>query len=44
MGTFLVSFFTQVTGNSSFGVLSIAVLFIIGFFFLLLIPKKEATR
>ena len=44
MGTFLVSFFTQVTGNSSFGVLSIAVLFIIGFFFLLLIPKKEATQ
>lgn len=44
MGTFLVSFFTQVTGNSSFGVLSIAVLFIIGFFFLLLIPKKEAAR
>lgn len=44
MGTFLVSFFTQVTGDSSFGVLSIAVLFIIGFFFLLLIPKKEAAR
>ena len=31
LGTLLVSVFTQITGNSSIGVLSIAVLFIIGF-------------
>ncbi len=41
MGTFLVSFFTQVTGNSSFGVLSIAVLFVAGFLFLRAMPTKE---
>lgn len=40
MGTFLVSLFTQITGNASFGVLSIAVLFIIGFFFLCAMPKR----
>lgn len=40
MGTFLVSFFTQITGNSSLGVLSIAVLFIVGFIFLSAMPKK----
>ena len=42
MGTFLVSVFTQLTGNPSFGVLSIAVLFVIGFFFLRAMPAKEA--
>lgn len=42
MGTFLVSIFTQLTGNPSFGVLSIAVLFVIGFFFLRAMPAKEA--
>lgn len=31
MGTFLVSLFTQITGNASLGVLSIALLFIVGF-------------
>ena len=31
MGTLLVSVFTQVTGSSSYGVLSVAVLFVIGF-------------
>lgn len=40
MGTFLVSVFTQVTGNASFGVLSIAVLFVIGFILLCVMPKK----
>lgn len=40
MGTFLVSFFTQITGNSSLGVLSIAVLFVVGFIFLSAMPKK----
>ncbi len=38
MGTFLVSVFTQLTGNPSVGVLSIAVLFIVGFFFLWKMP------
>ena len=42
MGTFLVSVFTQLTGNPSFGVLSIAALFVIGFFFLRAMPAKEA--
>ena len=41
MGTFLVSVFTQITGNASFGVLSIAVLFIVGFFFLLAMPARN---
>ena len=41
MGTFLVSFFTQITGSTSFGVLSIAVLFILGFCFLLAIPDRR---
>ena len=41
MGTFLVSVFTQITGNASFGVLSIAVLFIAGFCFLCAMPKKS---
>lgn len=41
MGTFLVSVFTQLTGNPSFGVLSIAVLFVIGFFFLRAMPKRS---
>lgn len=41
MGTFLVSAFTQITGNSSFGVLSIAVLFAIGFALLARMPEKK---
>ena len=41
MGTFLVSVFTQLTGNSSVGVLSIAVLFVIGFVLLARMPEKE---
>lgn len=40
MGTFLVSVFTQLTGNSSIGVLSISILFIIGFIFLVRMPDK----
>ncbi len=40
MGTLLVSVFTQLTGNSSIGVLSIAVLFVIGFFLLWRMPEK----
>ena len=40
MGTFLVSVFTQMTGNSSIGVLSIAVLFLVGFALLAKMPEK----
>ncbi len=40
MGTFLVSVFTQITGNSSYGVLSIAVLFMVGFALLLRMPEE----
>ena len=40
MGTFLVSVFTQITGNSSIGVLSIAVLFLVGFALLAKMPEK----
>ena len=36
----LVSVFTQITGNSSIGVLSIAVLFIIGFVLMTKVPEK----
>ena len=41
MGTFLVSVFTQLTGNSSMGVLSIAVLFVLGFVLLWRMPEKQ---
>ena len=44
MGTFLVSAFTQLTGSSSFGVLSIAVLFVIGFLFLRAMPPMLGDR
>ncbi len=40
MGTFLVSVFTQITGNASFGVLSIAILFVVGFLLLWRMPQK----
>ena len=39
MGTFLMSFFTQLTGNASIGVLSIAALFVIGLVLLWKTPK-----
>lgn len=41
MGTFLVSVFTQLTGNASWGVLSIAVLFIVAFVLLKAMPNKD---
>lgn len=41
MGTFLVSIFTQLTGNASIGVLSIAVLFVVGFVLLLRMPAEK---
>lgn len=40
MGTLLVSVFTQITGNSSMGVLSISALFVIGFILLWRMPEK----
>ena len=42
MGTLLVSVFTQLTGSSSYGVLSVAVLFIIGFVLLWKMPEEAA--
>ena len=42
MGTLLVSVFTQLTGSSSYGVLSVAVLFIIGFVLLWKMPEGDA--
>lgn len=41
MGTFLVSAFTQMTGNPSVGVLSVAVLFVIGFVLMLRMPEES---
>ena len=38
MGTFFVSLFTQITGNPSAGVLSIAVLFVAGFILMARVP------
>lgn len=43
MGTFLVSFFTQLTGNSSIGVLSVAVLFVVGLVLLVRMPRESAV-
>lgn len=43
MGTLLVSVFTQLTGSSSYGVLSVAVLFIVGFV-LLWKMREEGAR
>ncbi|MEG0016414.1 MAG: MFS transporter [Gordonibacter sp.] len=40
LGTLLVSVFTQITGNPSVGVLSIAVLFVAGFVLLWKMPEK----
>ena len=42
MGTLLVSVFTQLTGSSSYGVLSVAVLFIVGFILLWEMPEEDA--
>ena len=42
MGTLLVSVFTQLTGSSSYGVLSVAVLFIVGFILLWKMPEGDA--
>ena len=42
LGTFLVATTTSITGNASFGVLSIAVLLIVALIFLLL--QKDPTQ
>lgn len=42
MGTLLVSVFTQLTGSSSYGVLSVAVLLIVGFILLWKMPEEAA--
>jgi UMF1 family MFS transporter len=41
MGTFLMSAFTALTGNSSLGILAITVLFVLGIVFLMMMPKEE---
>ena len=41
MGTFLVAFFTQVTGNASWGVLSIAILLVVGLVLLVRMPEPQ---
>lgn len=41
LGTGLVSAFTFLTGNPSLGVLSISILFVIGFFILLRVPDRR---
>ena len=44
MGTLLIAVVTQVTGNASIGVLSIALLLVIGLAFLLMIPKAQREQ
>ena len=41
MGTGLVSAFTFLTGNPSLGVLSISLLFIVGFVIMMRVPDKH---
>ena len=41
LGTGLVSIFTFLTGNPSLGVLSIAILFVVGFVILLKVPDRR---
>jgi len=44
MGTFLVAVFTQVTGNASYGVLSIAVLLVVGLVLLVRMPEPQPAQ
>lgn len=41
MGTFMVSMFTLITGNPSLGVLSLGIIFVIGFVFLVLCQRAK---
>jgi UMF1 family MFS transporter len=43
LGTFLMSSLTQLTGNSSIGILAITGLFILGIAFLALMPKEQVV-
>ena len=44
MGTFLVSSITQLTGHGNLGVLSVGLLFIVGFFLLRSVPEVEVSE
>ncbi len=44
LGTFLVGTFTAITGNSSLGVMSIAILFVIGFLMMMKVPDRGAAE
>lgn len=43
LGTFLVGTFTALTGNASLGVLSLAILFVVGFVVMLKVPAANET-
>jgi len=44
IGTFMMAFFTDLTGNASMGILSLALLFILGLVFLILMPRSDADK
>lgn len=44
LGTFLVSFFAQITGDASWGVLSISLLFVVGFIILWRMPEQGTKQ
>jgi UMF1 family MFS transporter len=44
LGTLMMAFFTDLTGNASMGVLSLALLFILGLVFLILMPRSDADK
>lgn len=44
LGTFLVGIITDLTGNSSLGVLSIAILFVVGFCIMLKVPETSTEE
>src|SRR5690606_15667218 len=43
-GPFLMAITTQITGSSTFGILSLVVLFVIGFAILIFVPKPEVDK
>ncbi len=44
LGAALVGIFTQITGNSHMGVLSVSILFLVGLFFILKMPKTAVDE
>jgi UMF1 family MFS transporter len=44
LGTFMMAFFTDLTGNASMGILSLSLLFILGLVFLILMPRSTADK